>query len=78
MESAFIFQGQVQATVCPWETAGKPLQGQPHPCGVFIKDPQNPPQALSPSLQRRDFSFLFFFFWHLQLTHIIPNAFLLF
>ena len=35
MWSAFIFQGQVQSTVCPCEIAGKPSQGQLHLCGAF-------------------------------------------
>ena len=54
MWSAFIFHGQVQSTVCPCEIAGKPPQGHLHLCGVFIKDPHNPPQALGPPLQGGD------------------------
>ena len=42
MERAFIFQGQVQSTVCPCETAGKPLQGQSHPCGVLLRTHKTP------------------------------------
>lgn len=48
----FIFHGQVQLTVSPFELTGKPPQGQHHSCWVFIKGPQKPPlQALTPSLQ---------------------------
>ena len=46
--SAFIVHGQVQSTVCPCETGGKPPQGQLHSCGIFIKDTQNSPQAPGP------------------------------
>ena len=55
MWSAFIFRGQIQSTICPFEISGKPPQEQLHPCGVFIKEQQNPPQAPGPPLQRGDF-----------------------
>ena len=33
--STFIFYCQISSTVCPWETAWKPPQGQLHPCRGF-------------------------------------------
>ena len=51
--------------ICPYEIAEKPPQGQLHPCGAFIKDPQNPTQVPNPSLKGGDFV------QHSQPTHMI-------
>ena len=70
--SAFIFFGQVQPTIRPCGTVGKLPQGQLHSCGIFIKDPQSPPQAPGPPLQGGAF-----FVYFPQPIHKIPNAFTL-
>ena len=36
MWSAFIFHGQVQTIICPFEISGKPPPEQPHPCRGFL------------------------------------------